>query len=246
VINRPGLFSRKILEKPSFFDMFAGEIPETFLTFIRRNPSIPSVMLSFHPHGVVCYIPDASREAGNIEDDLQKTYGYAPFRQTRDGVRYSYYPVSEKLFLGCCIRDGIWVGSLSRKLLEDTSAQTGGNDAFLSPEIIRLTGDFDVNAPLNVLFPAISLNLRSGQGAAGRQGFEGRWMAADLFVSEGDFCCFGKLPYHPDIPPAIYREIGDTVARQIETRYPQVSLSFQILREKEFVYYTGCTPMPER
>ncbi len=244
VINRPGVFSRMVLEKQSFFDLFASRIPEMFLLLIRENQNLQSMILSFHPQGVVCYMPASSKLINSIEKGLQRVFNYSPIVQTQDGIDYYYYPVSGNAFFGYYVHDGIWVGSLSKKLLEETAIQTSEKQTLMPPEMRKLVRNFDINAPLNIIFPTEDMNLQLEQERTIVWRIEDRWLGADLFVSEGDLCGYGFLPYESNITSSMYKAMGDTIARRINNLYPLVTLSFQIDKEEDFVYYTGCTPIP--
>ena len=67
-----------------------------------------------------------------------------------------------------------------------------------------------------------------------------RWLAADLFESEGNICYFSSLSY---LEPAdtLFRTIADTLAVRLEQRFPQLHISNQIYEENGKFFYTGCT-----
>ena len=60
-VNRPAAFTKYILSRDSERDAFASKIPDIYLSIIQNNRSIPWLLLSFHPQGVILYA-----QAGNI------------------------------------------------------------------------------------------------------------------------------------------------------------------------------------
>jgi hypothetical protein len=231
-VNRPSVFSRIILRNSSLSKMFADKIPEIFLSVVRENQQMTSIVFSFHPQGVIGYMQVGSKTAHAIANDIlpKKFRPYSPQVQTENGVNFRYYPDAENHFFGYYVHNGVWVGSYSRKLLERTARQQGG-EVLLPEEVKRLRTSFDTEAPLNILCPADELGLDRLS-----------WVSADLFVSEGAFCCHGSLPYTA-IESSMYLSVGDSLSRRIEAKYPQLRLSFQIQREEQSVVLTGCSPM---
>lgn len=246
-INRPAVFDRMVLEEASFFDLFASQVPELFLSFIRNERQIQSMLFSFHPQGVVCYMQTGRRDFTFMEKKLRKKYSaYLPLKHMRDGIEYSFYPDTDGRFFGYYVHNGVWVGSYSKKLLENTADLHKQPDILLPDEMKKILNAFDTNAPLNVLFPTKEMNLRVSQGVSDWR-IEKRWLGADMFINEGNLCCFGVLPYQPAITPFMYRAMGDTIGVRIKEIYPRLSsLSFEVEKEGNFVYYIGCTPLTGR
>jgi hypothetical protein len=232
-VNRPSVFSRMILDNPLLYKLFAGEIPEVYLSLIRKNQQMSSIVFSFHPQGVLACMTVNSQTAHAIAGDIlpEKFKPYSPQIQTENGIDFHYYPDAENHFFGYYIHNGIWAGSYSRKLLEKAAAQQQEGEIRLPEEMNRLRASLDTNAPLNMICPANSLGLSNLL-----------WVSADLFFSEGAFCCYGSLP-HGSVEPSLYTSIGDTLSRRIETIYPQIRLSFQLQIEEQSISLTGCTPM---
>lgn len=54
-VNRPAVFAGMILSKKPVYQAFASEIPEIFLSIIRKNKELSALQLSFHTQGVVMY-----------------------------------------------------------------------------------------------------------------------------------------------------------------------------------------------
>lgn len=232
-VNRPPVFNRMILNNPPLYKLFAGEIPEIFLSIIRKNQQMPLIVFSFHSQGVICYMQAGSKTAGEINKEIlpEKFGPYSPQKQTGDGVDFYYYPDTENRFFGYYVHNGVWVGSYSRKLLERAALQQKNGQVLLPADMNSRRALLDANAPLNII-------CRAGELGVG--GME--WLSADLFVSEGKICCYGSLPYNI-LGSSRYMSIGETLSKRIAQRFPRFQLSFQINREGEAVYLTGCCPI---
>jgi hypothetical protein len=232
-VNRPMVFSRMILNNPLLNKIFAREIPEVFLSVVRKGQQTAPIVFSFHPQGVLAYMQVGSKTAHTIANDIlpEKFRPYSPQIQTGNGINFYYYPDAENHFFGYYIHNGIWVGSYSRRLLERAALQQEREEVLLPEEMKHLRTSFDTNAPVNIICPAGQLGISSLS-----------WVAADLFISEGAFCCYGSLP-HTAVDSSLYRSIGDSLARRIEARYPQLRVSFQTRIEKQSINLTGCSPM---
>jgi hypothetical protein len=244
-VNRPSVFSRMILEKQALYDVFVSQIPPLFLSFVQKSQLLQSLVLSFHPQGVVCYIQVGDKMKDAIEKMLKVYFNaYKPLKTTADGIAFYYYADVDGRFFGYFIYNGVWVGSYSKSLLEKAAEQQLNPDAASFPEEMnQLRYSFDTNAPLNIIFPVKKLNLYvSGRGASEWR-ITDKWLAADLFLSEDNFCCYGFLPYERGKSMAMYRSMGNVIAARIRNLYPSIRLSFRVNREEEWVYYTGCMPV---
>lgn len=82
-VNRPTAFTKYILSRDSERDAFASKIPDIYLSIIQNNRSIPWLLLSFHPQGVILYAQAGNNLVGRIEENtLQKAFGsFAPQKQ---------------------------------------------------------------------------------------------------------------------------------------------------------------------
>ncbi|MDR0431207.1 MAG: hypothetical protein LBH58_12120 [Tannerellaceae bacterium] len=246
VVNRPSVLNLMILPKQAFYKVFASEIPPVLLSFIQRSQQVQSLMLSFHRQGVVGYMQVGDRAAGRLKHFMDNIFPYyKPVKQNINGIDFYYYPDVNNRFFGYYFHNGVWVGSYSKKLLEKAASQQLDNQLSLPEEIDEMRKAFDATAPMNILFPANDLNLRVSQWGMTDWRIANKWLVADLFVSEGNFCCYGNLPYEPEVTSQMYKMMGDTLSSRIRNLYPSVNLSFQINRDEEFIYFTGCTPIPD-
>lgn len=243
VVNRPAVFDRMILSNQGLSRIFASEIPPVLLSVMKKSKQIQAVTFSFHPEGVVCYLQAGNRVIRSLEDDLEDDfYGYAPISQVNGGVTYRFYPDTANLFLSTCQGSGYWIASYNRKLLEQAVSQRSVGQVWLPDDMSWLRSSFDKNALMNVVFPTHDLNLYVTLDNLSEWRVTDQWMAADLFVSEDSFCCYGSFPFYPQLRASTYKSMGDTLAQRLQALYPSLRLSFQISKENESVYYTGCTP----
>lgn len=132
---------------------FASKIPDIYLSIIQNNRNIPWLLLSFHPQGVILYAQAGNNLVGRIEKNtLQKAFGsFAPQKQKRDGITFTYYPDTGNRFFGYYQHEGIWVASYSKKLLEEVAQIQRNRQSYLLPDQDRLRKSFDKNAPLNLM-----------------------------------------------------------------------------------------------
>lgn len=240
-INRPSAFYKYMLSRKAEQEAFASKIPEIFLSVIRNHPDLSRPLLSFHPQGVVMYAQADDRLARRIEKNtLQKAFGsFAPQRQEKDAIVFTYYPDAENRFFGYYHHDGIWVASYSRKLLEEVARIQQNRLNYLLPEQERLSRAFDPNAPLNLMIQADSLDLYVTLPDSSERRIRNRWLGADLFMNENHLCYFGSLPYD-SIADSLYTSLGDTLALRLEEAFPQFEVSNETTRENNRVFYTGC------
>jgi hypothetical protein len=246
-VNRPSVFSRMILKKQALYDVFVSRIPPLFLSFVQKSQLLQSLILSFHPQGVVCYIQAGDKMKNAIEKILKGHFNaYKPLKTSVGGIEFYYYADADGRFFGYFIYNGVWVGSYSKKLLGKVAEQQlNPNTTSFPKEMNQLRYSFDANAPLNIIFPVEKLNLSVSRSGAPEWRITDKWLAADLFLSEENFCCYGFLPYEQGKSMAMYRSMGDIIATRIKKLYPSIRLSFRVDREGEWVYYTGCMPVRE-
>jgi hypothetical protein len=243
-VNRPSVFNSMILEKKALYDVFVSQIPSLFLSFVRESQHLQSLVLSFHSQGVICYVQGGDRMKNAIEEMLKSHFkAYKPVKTNVDGMAFYYYADVNGRFFGYFTYNGIWVGSYSKKLLEKVAGQQLNPDASLPEEMNQLRASFDTNAPLNIIFPTKKLNLYVSERGAPAWRIIDKWLAADLFLSEENICCYGFLPNEQNKTLAMYKSMGDTISTRIRGLYSSVRLSFRIDREGERVYYTGCMPV---
>jgi hypothetical protein len=233
-VNRPDIFNRMMLRVPMLHDVFATEIPEIFLTLIERDHQMPQIVFSFHPQGVLCGMQTGRATRSNIENLLKNMFKpYSPQKQTMYGIDFYYYPDTENRFFGYYFHQGVWVGSYSRKLLERAAGQQLNGKIVLPPEMRNLLSTLDTNSPANIIYPTLDLGLYGNN----RQ-MDNRWLAGDLFASEGSFCCYSRMPYFDE-------EMRDSIMARIAQRYPSLQPSFQATSDNTAIFITACSPLSE-
>ena len=236
------VFAKVILTKEPVYQAFASEIPDIYLNIIRKNPEIASLHLSFHPQGGVMYAKADNNIVRQIEENVLKQAfrSFAPQQQARGGITFTYCPDTGNKFFGYYEYNGVWVASYSKKLLEEVAAIQRKQKNNLSKEQMRLRKTLDNNAPVNLLIQSKLLDLYVKSNDSTQWRISDRWLAADLFESEGNICYFSSLSY---LEPAdtLFRTIADTLAVRLEQRFPQLHISNQIYEENGKFFYTGCT-----
>lgn len=240
-INRPVAFSKYILSRKPERDAFASKIPDIYLSIIQNNRNLPWLLLSFHPQGVIFYAQVGNSYTSRIEKNtLQKAFGsFAPQKQKKDGITFTYYPDAGNRFFGYYQHEGIWVASYSKKLLEEVAQIQRNRKSYLRPDQDHLRKSFDPNAPLNLMVQADSLDLYVSLPDSAEWRVRKGWLGADLFMNENHLCYFGNLPYN-STADSLYTSLGDTLALRLEQAFPQFTVSNQTTRENSRVFYTGC------
>ncbi|GHV49122.1 hypothetical protein FACS1894181_07110 [Bacteroidia bacterium] len=233
-INRPDLFRRMALDEPVLYGIFASEIPDMYLSILRQV-KVQSAVISHHRQGLLCCI-QVGQEASEVVRLVHGQFNaYTPQVQTSDGIDFYYFPDSGGRFFGYYIYNNVWVGSYSRKLLERAAEQQIKGVFQLPGEVRRLLGGIDKNSPANLLFHAARAGLQDIEPANKRS-----WLAADLFVNEGSFCCYSHLPYFDE-------EISETLSLFLAYQYPQLQFTFQVTGDDgTAVSLTACSPLHAR
>ena len=240
-INQPSSFSKYILSQPIEHTLFASVVPTIYLDIIQRHPTLETAQISFHPQGVIFYVQAGDKEVSEIiKETLQKRFhSFAPQKQTMHGQTFTYYPDAENNFFGCYHAHGIWVASYSQKLLEQVASLQFRMEKQKLHEQKKLLQNLDQHAPLNLLFPADSLDLHITLNDSTNWRIQNCWLGADLFTNENHLCYSGSIPHHP-VSDSIYIQIGDTLALRIHQRFPSIIISNQTTIEEEQVFYSGC------
>lgn len=241
-VNRPATFAKMMLAKPRIYQVFASEIPEIYLSILKQNTTIPSLQFSFHPSGIVMYAKADKSIAERIESEiLRKTFNsFAPQIQTKGEIAFTYFPDTDNRFFGFYRYNGIWVASYSKKLLEKVADMQINNKNHITEEEAKLYKTLDVNAPLNLLIKSEKLDLFPKANDLSQWGFNGKWLGADLFESEGNICYFSNLPYY-EPADTLYQTIIDTLSVRLKKQFPQLHITGQSYEENGKFYYTGCT-----
>ncbi|MDR1356407.1 MAG: hypothetical protein LBJ58_01910 [Tannerellaceae bacterium] len=227
-VNRPLVFS-EMMNHDSFRRVFETEMPEIYFTLVDAIPKAPLVVFSFHPQGVVCYMQASAKTTGSIINDLlpDKFKPYTAHRQTWNGLDFYYYPDTDGRFFGYYVHNGVWAGSYSSKLLEQSAAQQQTGELSLPAGMNRLRMSLNANEPVNIVFRANELGLS-----------DAGYLSADLYMSGGNIYCRGSIATEAlnGIPHA---SAGDVLSRRITSRYPYLRLEVRTETEGEYIDYTA-------
>lgn len=236
-INRPVSFTKHMLASKPVYDAFTGKIPDIYLSLLSENKEQSTTLLSFHPQGIVYYSKTNTPVGNKIPEKFFNSF--APQMQTKGDITFSYYPDTGNQFFGCFQYHNIYVASYSKKLLEEAADILASSPHTLSARQKQLRKTFDPNAPLNLMINSDSLDLYVKTGNTTEWRINDYWLGADIFMSEGNICCFGSVPYF-QTSDSLYQALADTLTLRIEQIFPQFHIQNQINIEGENVYYTGC------
>lgn len=241
-INRPAVFARMFLSKPPIYEAFSSDIPDIYLSLLHKHTEITEAQFSFHPQGIVMYAKADKSMAGRIESELQNNFfpSFAPQKQTKGGILFTYYPEAGNRFFGFYQCNGIWVASYSKKLLEEVAYQQRGKKNKLPAEEKQLKESLDKNAPLNLMIRSELLDLYVNASDTAQWRINSKWLGADLFESEGNICYFGNLPFQEPCD-SLYQSVADTLSARLEQHFPQLHITNQCYEENGKIYLTGCT-----
>lgn len=240
-VNRPASFADLICSNKPASHVFTTKIPAIYLDIIGQHTDLSSLLLSFHPQGIVFYAKATDQQASRIETGTLKTsFGsFAPRKQRKGKITFTYYPDIGNHFFGYYHKEGVWVASYSKKLLEEVARiQTSGRH-YLLPEQDKIRHTFDINAPLNLMIAANCLNLYVPTSDTTQYRIENCWLGADLFSSKGKLCYFGSMPA-PSPTDSICQALADSVSARITQACHQLRITTQVTTDNGKVYFTGC------
>lgn len=242
-VNRAPLFSKTLMKDSAVYAALTSKIPEVYLSVIRNISQNIPLLLSFHSSGIVLYMPADNERIKKMEDMVfKKLFGsFSPQIQKNGKIYFVYYPDVDNRFFGYYTYQGICVGSYSKKLLEKIAQSHQNGQDQIPSSLKRVRESFDRNAPANLMFRSNLLDLRivTDSLAATEWKMPDRWLGADLFVSEGNSCYFGSLPYEEK--DSLYFILADTLSLRMEQLFPSLHIIHQITKEKDKIYYTGCS-----
>lgn len=240
-INQPSIFAKTMLTTASSYNLFALHIPKAYLSIIQNNPSLSCILFSFHDQNVVFYAKADAREAHHIKiNTLAPLFGaYTPQRQDKNGIVFTYYPDINNSFFGYYQHNDVFVASHSKKLLEKIAEQQLQHKKTLSLELDILCHTPNQNAPVRLIIPSQPLNLYVQLNDSTEWRISDRWLATDIFTSEGHICSFTELPYKT-AQDTLYAPMADTLSLRIQKLLPLTHIASQISKEGESVYFTVC------
>lgn len=240
-LSQPAVFAKTMLTTNSYYNLFAPYIPKAYLSIIQNNPSLSSILLSFHDQGIVFYAKADARQASHIKSNTLAPLfnAYSPQQQNKNGIVFTYYPDSNSQFLGYYQYKDVFVASYSKKLLEKIAMQQLHRKKSLSPGLDLLCHTSNKSAPVRLLIPSQSLNLYVQPNDSTEWRIRDKWLAADLFTSEGHICCFTELPYKAALD-TLYAPMADTLSLRLRKLFPLTHLATQISQEGESIYFITC------
>ncbi|MCD7976588.1 MAG: hypothetical protein LUG51_05335 [Tannerellaceae bacterium] len=230
-------------EKKALDDLFRNEIPASLLAFLQQNAELPSVF--FIPSTGKCIVCQSQFFPaiclGEKSFIFSGPWIYSP-EAKKYGIDFYYYPDVENRFLGYYEHEGVWVVSYSRKLLEEVALQQVTGETSLPNEPYMLRKTIDPNSPLNILFKVDPLDLYVNLNDSTEWRIQDKWLAADLFFNEGNICSHGGYPYYAALD-TMYGAMADTLSQRLRILFPPLQPVFEINKEEDRVYYTGCSPL---
>ena len=110
--------------------LFESHIPVFFIHLFEATPA-HEVLFSFHNEGVICLVKATPFEAKRLSATTRNLLAnYPPEKQIIGTTQLTYYTDGPQRFLGTFYREGIWVASYHKRLLE----QAWQTDVHLNPK----------------------------------------------------------------------------------------------------------------
>ncbi|GEM_PF-7121488 len=239
-INRPQSFSRMLLSQPSIQEQFTSCLSDVYLTIAKRvnNP----VLLSFHKEGVILYMKGSHLSIQSLEKELLSSHfnAYPPLYEKKEKTVYNYYPTIDHNFYASFYYKGIWVFGNNQKLLDRVVNQLTGEATVVSSDMEKAIALFDLNAPVNIAFPSNVFDIAIALNDSTNWHLDDDWLTADLFIGEGSVCSYSNFPFTATTDSLIFTTVKESLYQQIDSIFPQLSLSPQISLENESVAITIC------
>lgn len=239
-IHHPARFTNEILASEAARKLFASFIPPVFLSVM---PHIHApLLLSFHQQGAVLYVQADAASAKQLEKTAAQSFdAFAPQRQQKEGLTFTFYPDTNNRFFGCYYHDHVWVASFSKKLLEEVAQnqmerKTGG----LLAEQPFIRRSLDANVPLNILFRTDMLDLHVTRTDSTKWTPPSQWMGAELFLNENRLHYLSYLAGETAPADSLYAAaLGDTLAWRFTQRFPHMQVVQQSTWNDNQIFYNG-------
>lgn len=241
VINRPATFSHMILSQKGLRELFTPFIPDVYLSLIQQNPSLSTVIFSFHKQGVVMYTKADKRSVFSMNKHIfQKRFNtYSPQVKRKNEITFTYYPDAKNRYFGFYQHGNILVASYSKHLLENVAERQLCSHFSANDDLKTLLRTLDHNVPLHVIVPADTLDLYVSANDSTTWKIQDQWLTADIQAEKGRICCIGSLPYHAQID-SLYAPLSDTLTIRLQKRFPSLQIAGQPDIGTEVVYFTTC------
>ncbi|MEG1749984.1 MAG: hypothetical protein RRZ65_09765 [Tannerellaceae bacterium] len=243
-VNRPQLLYHMLEANSAIKQSFATYVPPLYQVLIFKS-SLPSLLLSFHPEGVLIYAKANKEQIDYLETKLLLPLmgGYAPIKRQVKGINYTFFAEKGNRYFGYYRTESEWVGSYNRLLLE-ASAQCLSHPTNNQPQLMELRKKADKNAMMNLFLPTAPFNLYtnlSGDSTIWRMD-KILWAGSDLFVNNKKLCCFSLWPERMPTD-SLYQPMADTLTLRIGTFLPGMVVSGGLNSENGQAYYTACIPI---
>ncbi|MCC8143281.1 MAG: hypothetical protein LUD02_12500 [Tannerellaceae bacterium] len=238
-INRPSVVTSLVFSDTITKNIFRKYLPAPAIQIITtKNPALP-LYISFHTNGELLYIKASEQQFNKLHNEVLNSYFkfYQPETEMIEAIKVEFYPAGGNRFFGSFYHQGMWVGSFSRKLLEESIRHMASS----SPVAKETNKSFDPNSPLNLFLVSDSIRQYMESNFISEQVKWDKWMVADIFVNEQSLCFFTQTPDIPETDSirACYLHAMDTYLSGIAQRPVQGELS----TNEENTYYSSCLPL---
>lgn len=236
-VNKPNDMRKYVLSNKDITAAFNSQIPPVFVSLINFIRGNQTCLCSFHPQGIIFYAQIDNYQEKSIKENILQPYfgSFAPQIQNIANINVKFYAAKDNQFLGYYLKNGIFICSYSRKLLEETIFSTS---AETNTELIKTMNEADNKAPFNVFINSDLLNLRINLSDSTMWKLKSRWLSADFFMNKNKLCYFGSLPYFTEID-SLYTPLADTLTLRIKTAFPKFNFSAEINKDTDKMLYTG-------
>ncbi|MCD8179508.1 MAG: hypothetical protein LUE98_19770 [Tannerellaceae bacterium] len=243
-INRISLFEGVISGNPALTDSWQQYIPEAFRTILHNQPEHSPALFSFSPQGVIFYAHTTNVHAGLMKDRILPSVfpWYPPYSYEKYGILFSYYTDTDNRFFGCYHINGVWVGSYSRKLLEESArCYLTGRDRL---QLQENAYNIDPESPANLYLRSELLNLCFQEEDKPAWMLTDYWINSDIFIGKSNICLFTTFP--KEVVPEEWADVlRETFTDRINSFIPGINLQYQLPEQEDpedIFFYTACTP----
>lgn len=193
--------------------LFETHIPVFFFRLFEEMP-MHDVLFSFHTEGVICLVKATPLEAKRLSATTRRLLSYyPPEKQIIGTTQLTYYTDGPQRFLGTFYREGIWVASYHKRLLE----QAWQTDAHTLPDFPA------ASSSVNLLFP-----------------YHTEWTQANIYKSEGRLSAFLRFPVEMFPTDSLQTAFADTLRHQCchHLQLPIDSLTWESTSDDDALYIT--------
>ncbi|MCD8194501.1 MAG: hypothetical protein LUD74_08165 [Tannerellaceae bacterium] len=239
-INRPAVITGILFADTVTKNIFRKYLPAPVLGIITNKKLSSPLYASFHTNGELFYTNVNQQQFNKLQKELLNSYFkfYQPETEMINTIQVDFYPVAGNRFFGSFYHQGIWVGSFSRRLLEESIQQ------ITTPSAVNkeMSKRVDRNAPVNLFLVADSISQYISTDSINQQIGWDQWVAADIFISEQSLCFFTQTPKLPanDAVQASYLHAMNTYLFKLTGGYPTEG---ELSGDGEDTYYSACLPL---